>query len=72
MFKNIPQELQDCFEKRDTEMLKEVIMKMPEEEAKYHMKRCVDSGLWVPEAGAKEATEPETSAEQKTDDLDLD
>ena len=53
-------------------MLKEVIMKMPEEEAKYHMKRCVDSGLWVPEAGAKEATEPETSAEQKTDDLDLD
>lgn len=23
---------------------------MPVEEAKYHMKRCVDSGLWVPNA----------------------
>lgn len=23
---------------------------MPEEEAVYHMKRCVDSGLWLPEA----------------------
>lgn len=68
------QELQDCFEKRDTELLKEVIMKMPEEEAKYHMKRCVDSGLWVPEAGSKEAAEQqyEAIAVQKPDDLDLD
>lgn len=24
---------------------------MPVDEAKYHMKRCVDSGLWVPNAG---------------------
>lgn len=23
---------------------------MPPEEATYHMKRCVDSGLWVPDA----------------------
>lgn len=23
---------------------------MPVDEAKYHMKRCVDSGLWVPNA----------------------
>lgn len=30
---------------------------MPEEEAKYHMKRCVDSGLWVPEAGKKDKGE---------------
>lgn len=29
---------------------------MPEEEARYHMKRCVDSGLWVPE-GNKDKTE---------------
>lgn len=28
---------------------------MPEDEAKYHMKRCVDSGLWVPEGGKKNA-----------------
>ena len=30
---------------------------MPEEEARYHMKRCIDSGLWVPDAKAKEAAE---------------
>ncbi|KAL7034653.1 hypothetical protein ACKWTF_008040 [Chironomus riparius] len=75
VFETMPKELQDCFEKRDTEMLKEAIMKMPEEEAKYHMKRCVDSGLWVPEGGTKEEPayqEVGSVSEQKADDLDLD
>lgn len=39
---------------------------MPEDEAKYHMKRCVDSGLWVPEKSSEEAEEPEN------ENLDLD
>ena len=30
-------------------MLKKVISELPQEEAKYHMKRCCDSGLWVPQ-----------------------
>lgn len=52
-------------------------MKLPEEEARYHMKRCVDSGLWVPDANAKQdgLVDPEeTAAEQKpnNDNLDLD
>lgn len=34
---------------------------MPEEDAKYHMKRCVESGLWVPDA-RKESTEDETDS----------
>ena len=59
------QELQDCFEKKDVELLKEVIMKMPKEEAEYHMKRCVDSGLWVP-GGAEEQGEAGTKAEGKS------
>ena len=25
---------------------------MPKEEAQYHMQRCIDSGLWVPDAKA--------------------
>ena len=29
-------------------MLQRVIANMPNQEAKYHMKRCVDSGLWQP------------------------
>lgn len=27
---------------------------MPRQEALYHMKRCVDSGLWLPDTKAKE------------------
>lgn len=36
-------------------MLQTTLANMPENEAKYHMKRCVDSGLWVPDAGKKNA-----------------
>jgi cell division cycle protein 37 len=53
--------------------LKEAIAKMPEEEAKYHMKRCVDSGLWVPDASTLQQTESEEKEPAKIDDsLDLD
>lgn len=43
---------------------------MPEEEAKYHMKRCVDSGLWVADATA--AVETEEEEKPKEENLDLD
>lgn len=33
-------------------MLQKVLASMPNEEASYHMKRCVDSGLWVTDAKA--------------------
>lgn len=46
-------------------MLQEAISKMPQEEAAYHMKRCVDSGLWLPDGGKtsvlSEASEVETA-----------
>lgn len=62
-------------------MLKDVIAKMPEDQAKYHMKRCVDSGLWVADANAnehglveerEEEKPPVYATVQKLDDLDLD
>lgn len=58
---NIFQVLQKCFESRDIALLQETISKMPEDEAKYHLKRCVDSGLWVPDASKadKDAAEPD-------------
>jgi len=34
-------------------MLQEAVTKIPKEEAEYHIKRCIDSGLWVPGAGEK-------------------
>lgn len=53
------QELQKCFESRDIGLLQETISKMPPDEASRHIKRCVDSGLWVPDAAKaeKEAAE---------------
>lgn len=32
-------------------------------EATYHMKRCVDSGLWVPDANKKDGDEENDSEE---------
>lgn len=31
-------------------MLQQVLGKMPEEEAREYLKKCVDSGLWIPNA----------------------
>ncbi|XP_050337050.1 hsp90 co-chaperone Cdc37 [Bactrocera neohumeralis] len=59
VFETLPESLQKCFESRDIELLQKTITEMPVEEAKYHMKRCVDSGLWVPNAGDAEIGETE-------------
>jgi len=34
-------------------MLQDAVTKIPKEEAEYHIKRCIDSGLWVPGGGDK-------------------
>nr|XP_054775196.1 hsp90 co-chaperone Cdc37-like [Lytechinus pictus] len=52
VFESLPKELQDCFESKSVSQLQETIAKMKPEDATYHMKRCVDSGLWVPGGGA--------------------
>ena len=52
VFEELPKELQECFEKEDIPMLKEVLAKMNPDDAAYHMKRCIDSGLWVENAKA--------------------
>ena len=36
-------------------MLQEAVTKLSKEEAEYHIKRCIDSGLWVPGGGDKDA-----------------
>lgn len=50
VFESLPKEMQDCFESRDIGSLQAVISAMDEEQAKYHMKRCIESGLWIPDA----------------------
>lgn len=46
-------------------MLQATIAKMPEQEAIYYMKRCVDAGLWVPEKNIDEIKD--NSQEEKAD-----
>lgn len=44
-------------------MLQAAIAELPPAEARYHLKRCVDSGLWVPEGGV-----PSEEGEDGTED----
>lgn len=74
VFESLPDELKKCFETQNIQMLQEVISKMDEEDAKYHMKRCVDSGLWMPGAKGDENEEESGPSDkpETEDNLDLD
>jgi len=61
VFESLPMELQECFEKKEIGMLQEAVSKMPKDVAEYHIKRCIDSGLWVP-GGASDKEDAEDSA----------
>lgn len=50
VMETLPPELRACFEERNIPKLQQVLSAMSKEDAAYHMKRCVDSGLWVADA----------------------
>merc|ERR1711992_51785 len=58
VFESLPDELKECFESQDIQRLQDTIRNMDQDQAKYHMKRCVDSGLWKPSAD-----DPDTNPE---------
>lgn len=74
VFESLPDDLKKCFETQNIELLQETISKMSEEDAKYYMKRCVDSGLWVPDGKKKEMEAAEGAAGESsksgTEDVD--
>ncbi|KAK9888743.1 hypothetical protein WA026_000970 [Henosepilachna vigintioctopunctata] len=73
VFESLPDDLKKCFESQDIQLLQETIAKMDEEEAKYHMKRCVDSGLWVPDANKKDdETKESPEAVDPSKNVDVD
>ena len=47
VIESLPIEMQEAFESRDIDKLKQVLQSMDPKDAEYHMKRCVDSGLWT-------------------------
>ena len=48
VFESLPMELQKCFEFGNFAALQETVREMSEKEAKYHLMRCINSGLYLP------------------------
>lgn len=79
VYESLPEELQKCFDVKDVQMLQDAISKMDPTDAKYHMQRCIDSGLWVPNSKSSEAKEgeeagpgePLADGSPKTSDQDI-
>ncbi|XP_007905274.1 hsp90 co-chaperone Cdc37 [Callorhinchus milii] len=61
VYESLPEEMQKCFDAKDIQQLQEVISKLDPADAKHHMQRCIDSGLWIP--NAKSAAEEEAEGE---------
>lgn len=62
VYESLPPEMQKCFDDKDIQMLQDAISKMDPTEAKLHMKRCIDSGLWVPNSRTDDGDEKEEDA----------
>ncbi|OCT90397.1 hypothetical protein XELAEV_18019010mg [Xenopus laevis] len=59
VYESLPSELQKCFDTKDIQMLQETISKIDPNEARFYMKQCIDSGLWVPNTKEGDGPEPE-------------
>jgi len=64
VMESLPEEMQACFEAKDIGLLQEVVAKMDPKEAQYHIKRCVDSGMWVPGGGVGGDDDDETEQDE--------
>ncbi|XP_051905402.1 hsp90 co-chaperone Cdc37-like [Hippocampus zosterae] len=62
VYETLPEEMQKCFDDKNIQMLQDVISKMDPTEAKLHMKRCIDSGLWVPNSKTDEGDKNDEDA----------
>lgn len=59
VLQSLPEVLQQAFVDQDLDRLREAFESLPDEEAEYHLQRCVDSGLWVPGGASDEEEEGE-------------
>jgi cell division cycle protein 37 len=46
VFESLPESMQEAFESREKEKLEAALRELTPEEVDYHMKRCIDAGLW--------------------------
>ncbi|KAK3777014.1 hypothetical protein RRG08_008869 [Elysia crispata] len=64
VMESLPESLQKCFESQDIALLQQTVSEMPQEEAAYHIQRCIDSGLWVPGGAEDKSGEPKEGEEE--------
>lgn len=57
VFETLPLSMQEAFESREVERLKEALLQMDPKDAEYHMQRCIDAGLWNEGGGEKNEEE---------------
>nr|ACI70107.1 Hsp90 co-chaperone Cdc37 [Salmo salar]ADM15924.1 Hsp90 co-chaperone Cdc37 [Salmo salar] len=62
VFEQLPKELQECFESRDLDLLKETLTQMPIEDANRYMQMCIDSGLWMADKNASDSAADDDDA----------
>jgi hypothetical protein len=61
----LPKEMQEAFVKQDVEGLKKILSGMPRQDADYHLKRCIDSGLWVVQVDNAEGEDEDIEGEDE-------
>uniref|UniRef100_A0A669BQ04 Hsp90 co-chaperone Cdc37 n=1 Tax=Oreochromis niloticus TaxID=8128 RepID=A0A669BQ04_ORENI len=54
VYESLPKELKRSFDEKNIQMLQEAMSMLDPEEGKYHLQRCIDSGLWVPDSRGDE------------------
>jgi len=68
VMESLPEELRACFESQNIPMLQQAIAAMDKDDASYHLKRCIDSGLWVPGKDSEDEEEPEEEPEEEAEE----
>eukprot|EP00051_Salpingoeca_urceolata_P032078 m.14199 g.14199 ORF g.14199 m.14199 type:complete len:393 (+) comp4750_c1_seq1:418-1596(+) len=48
VLETLPPKIREAFETQNTPLLQQSFAELPPEQAQYHLKRAIDSGLWVP------------------------
>lgn len=69
---SLPKELQDAFVSQDVPALKRVLGGMEEAMAEYHMRRCIDAGLWVQQEEEGDAVEQEQEVMKEPEKVKVD
>uniref|UniRef100_A0A3B5ADI2 Hsp90 co-chaperone Cdc37 n=2 Tax=Stegastes partitus TaxID=144197 RepID=A0A3B5ADI2_9TELE len=68
VYQSLPKEIQRSFDEKNIQMLQEAMNKLDVEEGKYHLRRCIDSGLWVPDSGEGYDDEEDEDCDNEEDE----